>query len=131
MPSNPNPLERSRLAKRPPPFTDSPPLPAPRPPWMPSLARPKREVPTLRLDHILLAILLVNLLVLGAIAIKHLGITQSPQIICMVVAIAFGLVLGVTRARLRHVVVRIWWVVLGVGLAAAAWWFVPTIGGLN
>jgi hypothetical protein len=78
-----------------------------------------------------LLILLVNLVALGAIAIKYLSLVQAPQIVCMVVAVGVGLTLGISWARLRHWSIRAALIAGGLVVAAAAWWFVPTFAGIN
>jgi hypothetical protein len=88
-------------------------------------------VPALRIDHFLLGILLINLVVVGAIAIKQLGVTQAPQVVSIVVALAIGLSLGISWARTWHGAVRAAIITLGIAAAVAAWWFVPTLAGIN
>jgi hypothetical protein len=76
-------------------------------------------------------VLVLNLVAVGVIAFKLLPRNQLPQIISVVVLAALGLSLGISAAHNRHWFVRAVIVLLGLGGAAAAWWFVPTTGGVS
>jgi hypothetical protein len=71
------------------------------------------------------------LIALGAIAYKLLPQNQLPQIVSIVVVVGLGLVLGISAARNRSWFLRAALVLAGFGAAVAAWWFVPTTGGLS
>jgi hypothetical protein len=129
MSDGPNATGPSRsLVRREPPDA---PRGVPAPPWLAARARPRQALPAPRFDQVLVGILWVNLLAVAAIAVKLLPLAQVPQVACAALAVGAGIGLGVSRARHRHWLVRFGWVVAGFALAAAAWWFVPALGGMN
>jgi len=93
--------------------------------------RPNPPPPGLRGDQLLVGILFLNLIALGAVAFKLLPRNHVPQIISVVVLLGLGLALGISAARNRSGLFRVVLVLAGLGAAAAAWWFVPTTGGLS
>src|SRR5262249_4726235 len=131
MSSNPNPLEPWRPVGRTPSPHPSIRLPSPTSSWGPEPPRPSEPAQVLRMDQLLLVVLLLNLVALGLIAFKKLPFSQAPQILSVLLLVALGLGAGITWARNRHWVIRLTLVAAGIGLAVAAWWFVPTTGGLS
>jgi hypothetical protein len=128
---NPNPLEPRRPAQR---FLrHQGRIVLPVEPLSPQYTRnhdPKKRAGT-RSDLWLVGILLVNLIGLGLIAYKKLPLNLMPQTGALLVVVALGLVVGISGARRRHWLIRVFLVVLGFAAAVAACVLVPSLEGLN
>ena len=128
MPFNPNPLEPWRAVRGESARDTRWGSPAPGP-WRGSPRTP--PTPGLRADLLLLAVLLFNLALVGAVALKKFSISHAPQVGSVFGLMALGLWLGISGARNRHGLLRLSVVAVAVGLSVAAWLFIPTTGGLS
>jgi hypothetical protein len=126
MEMNPNPLEPWQPQERRPRARD--------PIWAPAVISPRQPLsppvpparPATRSDLWLVGILLVNLIGLGLIAWRKLPSNQLPLIASSLGCLALGLCTGITIARFHHVIIRCFFVILGLAFAGAAVLFVPS-----
>src|SRR5262245_27272978 len=134
MPGDVNPFE----PWRPPPESRSPqpwrpprrPDPEPEPPREAPAEWPARQ-PGLTGGQQAVVWLTIAGLVGGMIALGDLGGGHSSRVGAAGLLAWLGLLAGLALARRRRWPARLAWVAAGGGAALAAWYFVPTTGGVN
>jgi hypothetical protein len=104
-------------------------------PWRPAeLGQPKRE-PQLSEKangpQPLQVVLGIGLVLLGVIAFAQLPSSHAPRILIALLFIGLGAGAALSAARPWGWRVRLFCLGAGAGLAALAWWFVPTTEGLS
>jgi hypothetical protein len=104
-------------------------------PWRPAEPGPLKRAPQLSEKANgpppLLVVLGISLVLLGAIAFAQLSFSHAPRILSALLLVGLGAGAAISAARPWGWCERLGCLSAGVGLAALAWWFVPTTEGLS